>query len=380
MKILKGLYVILFYKILFSIFKLFPINDKKVTFISYAGKNISGNPKAILQYVIENMSEKKCVVAVRDKKEKYNEYHGKNVKLVKCYGIGHIYNLATSKYWISNSHINPNLKPKKDTIYLQTWHAAGAFKKFGLDIIEDRSRDKEDWIIDSTHWNKLICSSDRVSDIYAAAFDVQKDIIVSTGLPRNDVLFDEKRVNQVRADFRIKYGIEKKIVLYAPTFRDGERFNLNMQLDILKKQLNEEYNILIKLHPNNSKELKISDEYRNFAYNFTEYNETQELLMVADILITDYSSIIFDYAILKRPMIFYAYDLDKYKNETRGFYYEYEEFVPGPIAYSTQEVISHIKNIEYDSKRYENKSYEFAKEFNYPFDGKATERVAKLLL
>lgn len=371
---------IISFSIIYYIFRfLFKVDKKKLIFISYTGKKFDCNPKYILEYMLENKYEFKYIVTDNNNVINYNN---KNVKQVNIKSIKFLYQLATSKYWINNSTMINALKPKKTQIYIQTWHAAGAFKKFGLDIIDDRSDDKKIWNKDSNNWDILICSSKKVKDIYANAFKINPNKVLPLGLPRNDFFCSLDNIKNSKHKINNKIGNEsnKKILLYAPTFRDGKDFNLNMDLRNMYNNLNKEFKLILKLHPNLSKnKIEIDDDIKNFVYNFTSHEDTQTLLAATDILITDYSSIIFDFAITGKPMIFYSFDLDEYKNKTRGFYYDYEKFVPGPIVKNEYELINVLKKQEVLNYSKED-ILRFANEFNESLDGNATRRVVDLIV
>ena len=151
--------------------------------------------------------------------------------------------------------------------------------------------------------------------------------------------------------------------------------------DKLYKELGDEYVILLKLHPNIMDDaINIDEKYSNFVFNFSHYGEMQELLLAADLLITDYSSVIFDFALTGNPIILYSYDLDEYKNEIRGFYYEYESFVPGPIVKTENQLIKEIKNYDELKSRNSNRVKKFAKKFNQREEKSSSQLAVELLL
>ena len=273
------------------------------------------------------------------------------------------------------------LKPKKNQIYLQTWHAAGAFKKFGKSATGERLLEKKRWLKDAKNWTYLLCSSDNIKDIYSEAFDIPLNKIVCTGIPRNDIFLyeDERKKNREILNKRINNIDNKKIILYAPTFRDNREFSLELNFDNLYKELNKEYKLLLKLHPNIKDNIEIDEKYSDFIYDFSNYEETQDLLLASDLLITDYSSIIFDFAITGNPIIFYAYDLEEYADSIRGFYYKYDEFVPGPIVKTSDELVSILKNYEDIKFINSKKVYDFAKKYNKNSENTCIQEVVKLL-
>lgn len=356
------------------------VKSNRIMLESYWGKSINCNPKAMLDYMLENNYDDYEYIVVYNGECKADTA---NIKYVNIRSLKYLYYLATSKYWVLNTHQMATLKPKKNQVYMQTWHGAGAFKKFGLDIIDDRQKEKEAWRRDADHWTYLLCSSEEVKDIYSNAFGVKKEIIHPIGLPRNDCFYDTTKIEKLRKeiDKQINNKENKKIILYAPTFRDNKKFELMFNIEDLYNNLSDEYILLLKLHPNIKDDLiEIDDKYKDFVINFSDYEETQELLMVTDLLITDYSSIIFDFALTSKPIVLYAYDLEEYKNRIRGFYYEYEEFVPGPIVRNQEELIAEIKGYNQLQDRYKEKVENFARKFNHVSDKSASELAVNILL
>ena len=383
MKFFKEIRMKVFIQIYYILRIFTKVNNKRILFEAYWGKSISCNPKAMMDYMIENGYNDYQFIVVYNGKDKISN---NRVKYVNIRSIDYLYYLCTSKYWVVNSHIMGELKPKKNQVYMQTWHAAGAFKKFGLDIIEsevDRDNEKLAWRKEAQNWDYLLCSSEEVREIYSNAFGVSEDIIYPIGIPRNDCFYDKEKILELKKYINSQIGnnLGKKIVLYAPTFRDNREFKLMFDFDKLYKELGDEYVILLKLHPNIMDDaINIDEKYSNFVFNFSHYGEMQELLLAADLLITDYSSVIFDFALTGNPIILYSYDLDEYKNEIRGFYYEYESFVPGPIVKTENQLIKEIKNYDELKSRNSNRVKKFAKKFNQREEKSSSQLAVELLL
>ena len=172
--------------------------------------------------------------------------------------------------------------------------------------------------------------------------------------------------------------------MYAPTFRDnqhtsglGYTYNLGIDFDKLKKELNKDYIILFRTHYFISNSFDFS-KYKDFIYDVSDYDDINELYIISDILLTDYSSVFFDFANLKRPMLFYMYDLDDYKNNLRDFYFDLD-ILPGPIVKTENDLINEIKNIDDYNKIYSDKYKKFNQKFNYLDDGNATKRVVNVI-
>jgi len=209
--------------------------------------------------------------------------------------------------------------------------------------------------------------------------NVPKSKILSLGIPRTDQLFNEGYIKTIRgrllnSDSQFS---GKKLILYAPTFRDDEKehFHMNLDLHKMRQELGDGYKVLLRLHPIIRNKYSVPEELKDFVVDVKSYN-INDLMIISDILITDYSSVVFEYALLNKPMIFFAYDYKKYKEELRDFYFPYEEFVPGPIIYTTEDVIDSIKKEDFSM----DKIKEFGEKFCQYKDGKSTERFINFFL
>ena len=186
--------------------------------------------------------------------------------------------------------------------------------------------------------------------------------MLETGYPRNDIMhWDNKE--EIAGQLRDKLGVpkDKKTVLYAPTWRDDEyyvkgqyKFSLKLDLKLMQEKLGDEYVVLLRTHYFIADAVDLT-EFEGFAFNFSDYDDISELYLISDYLITDYSSVFFDYANLKRPMLFFTYDLEKYRDILRGFYIDIEEELPGPLLFTTEEIIEALKNIDEIEEEYREK-------------------------
>jgi len=369
---------IIFYlsNIVYKVLTLIPIVNNRIILECDYGKGFYGN----LLYIYKEIKKQDLQVEIiipLNRGVKIDLEKETGVKLVTTRSLTHLYYLATSKYWITNNHYYHFLRKRKDTTMINTWHALGAFKRFGLDSAkgDDIARFKKD----GENINHLLVSSENLKDIYSEALNVPKDRILSLGIPRTDPLFNKEYKENIKSDFLIRYkeAKNKKLILYAPTFRDNEkkRFNLKLDLPKLKAALGEDYKILLKLHPIIRDKDVIPEDMKDFVLDVNEEN-INDLMIASDILITDYSSVIFEYALLKKPMIFFAYDYENYKENLRNFYYPFEEFVPGPIVKTTEEILTELQNDEFSM----NKVEEFSKKFCDFTDGKSSERFVNRFL
>ncbi len=350
------------YGLLFKLFKYTHIEEKRVSFIIDSRESFKGN----LDYIKKEF----------EKRGDYEFHFFYKDKL----SFGSLKKLAGSRYIFLNDNFFPlafmNFDPKN--IVVQLWHAPGASKKFGGSV-DIESRDALAKISQNTDY--LIVTSDKIKEYYSEAFQMPLSKIKSLGLPRMDYYFENHDLDKLKADFCKKYDIsqDKKIILYAPTFRDEEKYNnvFNyLDLEKFNETLGDDYVLALRLHP------KIKNFYKDDISSSAKYVDVsdfeseQELMLLSDILITDYSSIMIEYAILNRPILFFTYDLDSYLANERGFYYDFKTTVPGPIVYTSDELIDTIKNNDFDKS----KISDFVMTQFDEIDGQSSKRVVDYLL
>lgn len=290
------------------------------------------------------------------------------------------FHLATCSYILQDNVFLPMayMKFPKSVKVVQLWHGTGTIKRFGQSVNEGelgKLEKKADNTI--TH---LIINGDATKEIYMEAFGVSEEQVYELGLPRTDVLFDPEICMKKRGAFYERYPElrEKRLVLYAPTFRDCEVNDpkLPFDLEALMKELPEDMCLGLKLHPfvaRNFLGVHLSEAWKKRVFNFSFEQDTNQLLLVSDVLVTDYSSIIFEYCVLEKPIVFYAYDYADFKKDQRGFYRDYEELVPGEIVYTQEQLEEKLSNVTYDAKRMK----QFNKEQYRYMDGQATRRLLK---
>lgn len=366
--------------LVFECLKVIPINKNRVILECDYGKGFYGNMLYIYREIKKQGLDLEVIIPLNNGVN-IEIKESVDTKIVRTKGPKHLFYLATARYWITNNHYYHFLRKRKGTIMIDTWHALGAFKKFGIDSAKT-DEEINRFRMDSKNIDYLLVSSQEVKTIYSKALNVPEEKIMSIGIPRTDPLFDGEYIHREKKKFikENRFLDKKKIILYTPTFRDDEKeyFNMQLNLHMLRECFKDEYVILLKLHPIIRHPYKIEDDLKDFVYDFSKEN-INNLLMVADILITDYSSVVFEYSLLKKPIIFYAYDYDKYKNELRNFYFEYESFIPAKMSMTTEEVVDDIKNIEkgkYDIEVIES----FSKKFCEYTDGKSSKRFVDKFL
>lgn len=351
-----------------------PVDESIIVFESYIGRQFSDNPRAIYNYIREKYPQYKCYWSIdKNSREKFEGY---DLQLIEKGTIRWFFMMARARFWVSNSRIPLWVIKSKKTIYLQTWHGT-PLKKLALDmdmthsVLNNPDVYKMEFDKETDRWDYLISPNNYSTAIFKKCFNFN-NIMLETGYPRNDYLVNANNEKASHA-LKIKLGLplDKKIILYAPTWRDSTVFNSPIDVQEMKNNLGDDYTLIVRLHYLVKKSNDLFED-SDFVKNVTNYNDISELYLVSDLLITDYSSVFFDYSVLKRPMIFHCFDLENYKNELRGFYFDFERQAPGPIVKTTDELIQAIrKSSEQES------SAEFFKDFLEWEDGNATRRVVE---
>ena len=276
---------------------------------------------------------------------------------------------------------------RKGTKIYQLWHACGAFKKFGMSTAELIFGDNRKSLERYPNYGNLsyvTVSSPEVIWAYEEAMNLKdtKTQVVATGVSRTDVFYDQHFIEQSKAAvYSVCPAAEnKKIILYAPTFRGRvAKAESPDCLDIpaMKRALGDEYVLLIKHHPFVKQPPVVPEDCTDFAMDVTKILEIDQLLCTSDVCVSDYSSLIFEYSLFERPMIFFAYDLDDYF-DWRGFYYNYDELTPGPVVKETEEIIDYIRHL--DARFDQAQVHAFKEKFMSSCDGHATDRIMALVL
>lgn len=368
----------------FNLFKrLLKTKNNNVTFITVHKGNLKDNLGFVYEELIKQNPEFNYTFI---SKEEYSfsevnslaSFLNKIIEITRLF-LFKSYKMATSHYILLNDNFLPMayMNFNSEEVVIQLWHGAGAFKKFGLSSTTDPNLIELEQLI-SKKLDYVIVSSKNVVPFYKEAFGVGRDKILALGIPSTDYYFQKHDLNKLREKFENLYpqANNKKIVLYAPTFRENdtkdENLLRNFDFNLFNKELGSEYVLAVRLHPQINKKESLNNKN---VINLTDYPDEKELLLLADVLITDYSSIMVEYTLLNKPLIFYPYDYKYYVNSERGFYFNYKNIVPGPIARNNKELINIIKENKYDFKKINDfKTFQFDHT-----DGKSSKRVLDLL-
>ncbi len=358
-----------------------PIDEKKVIFLEPVQPKITNNMRLIYDRL-----QKSGRFTIHEHYLRTNFVYRRQWKK-NCAAF--LSDLATAKYVFlpEASQVLSCIDMRPETIVIQTWHACGAFKKFGFstaDQLFGASRENQLRHPLNRNYTYVTVSSPDVAWAYIEAMQLQghEDIVRPIGVSRTDVFFDPNRIENARRKIYQKFPAArgKKIILYAPTFR-GHTGNAEApdKLDVhaFQKALGTDYVMIIKHHQLVRELPKLPSELiGSFVYDGSRNMDINDLLMASDICISDYSSLIFEYSLMERPMLFFAYDLEDYF-DWRGFYYNYDEMTPGPVCKTNSEMIDYIQHID---ERFDK---QVVRDFRYRFmrscDGHSTDRIMKLV-
>lgn len=373
------------------VYRFIPCQKETILFISFHGRGYSDNPMALHQYITTHSQYQKyhCIYAIKNYKQKKIKID--NAKVIEYFSIPYFFYLARSKYWISNCKLPKYVLKKPNQVYLQTWHGTPlkklahdievpegtTFYRSGMSLEEMRST----YDNDVSKYNYMISPSSFTTEVFQSAFLINKERLIETGYPRNDILsnYQDEDINRIKTKFNLPK--DKKVILYAPTWRDnsfnlkGYTFKLEVDFKKWQKTLSEEYIVVFKPHYLIVNNFDL-ESVKDFVYFVDPQEDISTLYLIADILITDYSSVFFDFAILKRPIYFYMYDLESYRYELRGFYLDIYQDLPGQIIEDENLLLEKIKQNNFDY----NKLKLFNHRFNNHEDGNASKRVLEILL
>lgn len=362
-----------------------------ILYESRDGKSLTDSPFAIFDYLLKNDYEQKYMhIWVTTKGEELEKiktlYKDKyNVLFVERNSDDYLRWLTKTQYLINNSTFQPFVTIKDEQTYINTWHGT-PLKTMGFDIPGNPAGAKNvvrnffmaDYLISpNNHTTEMFLKSYRLNQNYSGT-------IIESGYPRIDKTWEKNKDQLLKMlfEFGIELDLSKPIMLYTPTCKSGdlsisdnEVIQIHEEMSLVRKYFGEKYNVLIKVHP------FLYNQASGFApikpYLIPDVIDTNQLLGIVDTLITDYSSIFFDFLVTDKPILFYCWDDDLYSNQ-RGKYFDYDE-LPGSVAFNVDELLHNIKNIESDKSVYENNYKVFKEKFVSYDDGNVTSRVVDII-
>jgi len=369
-------------RITLRIFWLFPVHKKKVVFCSYGGKQYACNPKYIFEYMIEHYGNAfKYIWSVNTSGIMPEKY--KNIKTVKYLSFRYIYHVLTARIIIYNSAVKSYLPFRKNQIIVNTWHGGGAYKKMNIDVSSYKKNIVSMEVtrkVSAKMVKYVISSCEKFTEASSKAWAIPSEKYLSIGMPRNDIFFNlpDTIIIKVRDQFCL--GYDKKIALYALTFRGDYRnadaipFSLDVErlLQTMKNKFGYDFVMLYRSHMHDKSFSVIQNKN---VISASDYPDMQELLCATDVLITDYSSSIWDFSFTFKPCFLFTPDLDEYK-EKQGFYTPIEEW-PFPFAITSEQLITNIKN--FDQKEYTTAVKSHHKDLGSYEQGTAAKQFCDLL-
>lgn len=336
---------LLFLKIIYAFIKIFPVKNK-ITFISRQSNKASIDIKLLSEALEKSLPNYEIIVLTK-------KIEGSLIKKIEyCFHIiKQMYHIATSKIVILDSYCIPIsvLNHKRELKVIQMWHAIGLLKKAGFSIInkkEGRSLSLVKTLKMHNNYDYILVSSDNLRKAFKKVFNCSDSQLVTLPLPRVDLLKDETyhKINQLKIYETYPAMENKKNILYVPTFRKDERLHQNKIYELINNIDFTKYNLIIKLHP--LSKIKINSEK---VINDNKFSSI-EMISACDFVISDYSTIVYEAAIAKKPLFFYAFDKDNYKGN-RGFFINYEKEIPGLISCDAQEIVEAIEKNKYNLRK-----------------------------
>jgi CDP-glycerol glycerophosphotransferase len=365
------------------------VEDKHILFSSYMGNSFSCSPKNIYLEMLkdERFKDYKFTWAFKRAVD-YSEIDALDRCNIVIYNSSKFFKeLSKSKIWVVNSRLPEITVKRKNQFYVQCWHGT-PLKRLGNDIeveganaLHKKKKLMKIYENDAAKYDLMFSPSKYYTDKITSAFNLEKlsksHIVMETGYPRNDMLCNYTAADVERIKNNLGLSPDKKVILYAPTWRDdqheigiGYTLKLGIDFEKLMKDLSDEYVIIFRAHYFIRNQFDF-DKYKGFVIDGGSIHDINDLYIISDLLITDYSSVFFDYAMLERPIIFYMYDLEYYRNEVRGFYLSLDE-LPGEIITEQQPLTKLIKN---PNPEYMEKIKSFNEIYNYLEDGKSSKRA-----
>ena len=380
--------VTVFYKLFCHVFG---YKKNYIVFESSLFRNYTGNPRYIYEEMVAQSLDEKSEIfwILKDVNSarldlipgKFTAIQYKTFKFFKIF--------SSAAFIVSDSRLPKYLYKNKKSKYIQTWHGT-PLKKLALDMktidmggSNDIETYHKNFKKSSSMWDYFISQNAFSSETFKRCFAYDGEML-EIGYPRNDKLLNTTPSEVYELKRKMGLPLNKKIILYAPTWRDNQfykqgeyKFASTMDFDLLREKLCDDYVMIVKYHYLIKDSVDWS-QYEGFVYQYDEECDIADLYLVSDMLITDYSSVMFDYSVLNRPMIFFAYDIDEYMNDLRGFYFDFKAEAPGPIVMDNEALVEAI--VAYDDTEWKEKYLQFHNKYNSLDDGTASKKVVDLIL
>ena len=354
-----------------------------ILFDAFKGTQYSDSPRALHEELVRRGVDIEHLFVVRDDQVQVPP----TATPVRMWSPRWYEALATSRYIVANNHLPDWFQKRDGQIVVQTWHGT-PLKKIGHDIEAIHFADQrylERVEKEVQNWDMLVSPNSFSTPILKRAFGFPGEMVES-GYPRNDILRRPDTEQQER-EIRRRIGLPdgKRVVMYAPTWRDDQfyapgKYKLDFRVDLAdaRARLAADHVLLVRRHPNVVDPVPGAGD--GFVFDVSDYPDMADLSLITDVMITDYSSLMFDYVNTGRPILFFTYDLDHYRDTLRGFYFDFERSAPGPLVYSSEDLVTAIREIDRIQDAYAERYRWFRREFCDLDDGYASARLADRML
>lgn len=367
-------------RLMFRLLKRLPADDGLVLFESGVGRQYADSPRYVYEELVRRGSPLRKVWAYSGRLPVVDEH----TTVVNRLSPAYYYHLARARYWVSNQSFPHYVTRRPDGVYVQTWHGT-PLKRMLHDLDEVHGRDSgyvDRATAAARQWSVLVSPSPFATAVMRSAFRYEGEVL-EQGYPRNDLFHREDR-DELAARVRRRLGVpqDAKVVLYAPTFRDDQvsasgrfTFELPFDLETLCAGLGDDTVLLLRMHVLVRGRMRVPEHLRHRVLDVSGYPEIQELYLASDVLVTDYSSVFFDFAALRRPIVFYAYDLESYRDDLRGFYLDYATDLPGPVVTTQDDLVRSLNDLAAVDREFSGRYEAFLARFAPHDDGHAAARV-----
>ncbi|MFF7232845.1 CDP-glycerol glycerophosphotransferase family protein [Streptomyces sp. 2314.4] len=365
-----------------EVFSRLPVKKRTVVFESHLGKQYSDSPRALYEEMRRQGLDFEAIWSYAGSPEGFP----KDATLVKRWSLPYLKALAQAEFWVDNQSYPLKLTKRPETTYLQTWHGS-ALKNMGFDMPSLKAQTREQQAEQQRsldRFDRFLIRSEHDVHTLAKAFRLKEKTLLRVGYPRNDALVRARQREtelgrRERGPLAAELGIpeDRTVLLYAPTFRKAGgrhgRFELPFDVERFADQFGDRYVLLVRSHYLNHVVLPPTVAGR--VIDVSARHDVTPLLELADGLITDYSSVMFDYALLDRPLVFFTYDYDEYVHEGRGTYFDLLEHAPGPVVRTEDDFHKAIKSFESQALDYTKSRQEFIAKFGEYDRGDAAKSI-----
>lgn len=366
----------------YRLFRRLPVRPGLVLFESHMGRQYSDSPRYVYEAAVDAGLDRLGLTPVWSHVRKTPDGFPTGVRLVMRESWRYYYTLARAQFWVDNQGLPRHFTRRRGTTYVQTWHGT-PLKRMGFDspaLERASAATRRAHKAMMKRWSALLVPSEYFVETFVRSYGYEGRL-VRHGLPRNDLLVrgvDEEWVLDKKRELNLP--TDQRLVLYAPTFRDRARrlereYDLPFDIQVLSRQLGGDIFLMLRTHYLDA--YKLSDRYRSFAADLTRHHDVTELMLIADVLVTDYSSVMFDFANTGRPMVFFTYDYDDYVRDERGTYVDLREIAPGPLVSDTASLVAALKGVDASHEASRERYAAFRERFCEYETGHAAEHAVK---